>query len=162
MEVKTFESLEAMQEHIRERAAAAHEGLADAQRGLDVGDHWVQFADIDNRQIVFGQVHTYEAVAIGELSSGASWEETVAVVGQTAAGLMDGMMYGRAYDRFNVEGELGYTHKAHAWPIEMRLFEAAQSVDWEINDLDPAMKLLLEVAFRSMKAHVLTGKDVAE
>lgn len=162
MHIETFDSPEEMAQAIRERQRHALAGLAPAQANLSFGDCWVQFHDLDRRHIIFGRILTLEEVALGELlgdygdlREDVEWETVVTVIEQTKANLDNGLMYGWAHDRFNIEGELGHTHKAHVWPIEDRLFEWAKAVDFEINRLDSAGRFLLELSFRSMRAHVL-------
>jgi hypothetical protein len=157
--VESFDSTEEMVEALRERAAHALAGLAPQQQTLTWGDHWVQFHDIENGGLVWGQVMTREDIARGELASDATWDEVVRAVDKITDGLTSGYMYGRAHDRHNVEGDLGTTHKAHVWPIEERLFEAAREVDFDHRKIeDLAMRLLLDVAFRSMRVHVMGVK----
>lgn len=153
--IQTFTTHEEMIAALQGRAAHALAGLHAAQAALTYGDHWVQFADLDNRQILFGRVFTQGEVAKSELDSGASIAETATVLTDTDGALRGGYLYGRAHDRFNSDGELGTTHKAHVWPIEERLYLWARDVDWEIERLDPAGRLLLDIAFRSMRAHVV-------
>jgi hypothetical protein len=162
MHIETFDSPEEMARVIHERRKHALEGLAPAQQSLTFGSHWVQFHDLDNRHIIFGRVATREEVALGELlgpdgtiREGSTMTQVVELVETTEAELDDGMMYGWAYDRFEPAGTLGHTHKAHVWPIEERLFDMAAVVGWDIALLNEAGRFLLEVAFRSMRAHYL-------
>lgn len=156
MQFISFDSTEQMQDYIAKAAEEAHAGLHVDQDAITFGDCWVQFHDIDNRHLVFGRVHLPEETAAGESASN---EEEMAYVLQLletdAARLAEGMMFGRAYDRFNVEGELGHTHKAHVWPISAALFEAARECGWDVANLAVEARPELEAAFSSMKAHVL-------
>lgn len=161
MEIKTFSSHEEMSEWLKERAEAAHAGLAKAQADLTWGDHWVQFHDVNAAHIIWGKVSTREEVALGELLSRSDWDEVVATVARTEASLEQGFMYGRAYDRYGPEGELGTTHKAHVWPIEERLFDAAKAAGWDHRNIeDEAMRFLLDLAYRQMRAHVIGAAGV--
>ena len=155
MHIQTFETTEEMVVALRKRAEEARAGLHSVQSSLTWGDHWVQFVDLENRHVVFGRIHFDREVGLAELLSGADWDDTVAVVEKTAASLDEGFMYGRAHDKFNVEGELGTTHKASVWPIEERLFLMAQRVDWNIAALDETGRFLLDLAYRQNRAHAL-------
>lgn len=157
MQVIQFDSHDAMRSHLRAAAEAAHRGLHSEQDRLTYGDYWVQFHDIANFHVIFGRIDTLEEVRDGEVNGGATATEADAVVAMTANDLVNGMMYGTAYDRFNPDGELGNTHKAHVWPIEERLFNAAAEARWDIRLLPASGKVLLEIAFRAMRAHVRSG-----
>jgi hypothetical protein len=157
--IEAFTSTEEMVEALRERAAHALAGLAPQQAAITWGDHWVQFHDIDNGGLIWGKVHTREEVAAGELSCGADWDEVVETIASTVNSLEQGYMYGTAHSRFYDEGELGTTHKAHVWPIEERLFDAAREAGWDHRKIeDPAMRVLLDIAFRAIRAHVIGSK----
>lgn len=161
--VETFGSMEEMYEALQERARIAHEGMHAAQAGIAWGAYWCRFIDVAANSVEFGHVYPREKVALEELTSGASWEDTLAVVAATAEDLVgNALMYGIAYSKENPTGDIGHTHKANVWPIEKRLFDAAQKVDFDIERLDDAMKLLLEVAYRSQRTHVMTSQGSGE
>ena len=162
VEIHTFDSHEEMVAFVEERKAHAFAGLAREQQALTFGSHWVQFHDIPTRHIVFGRVWTAEEVALGELRGrdgevreDVQWPEVVTSVDRITEGQEEGFLYGMAHDRFNPDGELGFTHKAHVWPIEKRLFDAATFVQFEITNLNETGRFLLDLAFRQMRAHVL-------
>ena len=159
MHVETFSSTEEMIAALRERAQHALAGLHPTQGSLTHGSHWVRFVDLDNRVIEFGRVSLREEVAAAELEAGATVEEMAMTLEDVCLGIENGYLYGRAHSRHNVEGELGTTHKAHVWAIEERLFDMAKAVDFKIEDLDEAGRVLLNLAFQQMKAHVIGSQS---
>jgi hypothetical protein len=70
--------------------------------------------------------------------------------------LTEGFLFGASHSKFDVEGNLGTQHRANVWPIEQRLYDAAQQVDWDIARLDEAGRLLLEIAWRTARAHEMS------
>lgn len=162
VEIHTFDSHEEMVAFVEERKAHAVAGLAREQQALTFGSYWVQFHDIPNRHIVFGRVPTCEEIALdmlrgpgGEVSPDADWGQVAQACEDAERNMNEGFLYGWAHDRFNPAGELGVTHKAHVWPIEKRLFDAATFVQFEIANLNETGRFLLDLAFRQMRAHVL-------
>lgn len=148
MHIETFDSHEEMVTFLAERAREAHDGLAVAQQGLTWGSTWVQFYDVKRRHVVFGRVSTYEEVYLAE----SEFPELVLL--DTERRLADGLMYGHAADKFNIAGEFGHTHKAHAWPIEDHVYAAAKAVDWDIDRLEVGHQLALNIAFVQWRDHV--------
>lgn len=135
---QSFSSHEEMMEHIRRNQEAALAGLHPAQADLTFGSHWVQFYDVKAKHLIFGKVIDEDAD-----------EESA----QTRERLADGLMFGRAYDRYYTDGEWGYTHKANAWPIEDRLFDAARDAKWDYEALPFDMGLLLNIAYVTWRSH---------
>lgn len=159
MQVIQFDSHDEMRAYLQQAAQAAHRGLHPEQDRLTYGDYWVQFHDIANQHVIFGRVATASEVYEGELRSGVTANEARKVVESTHTELSNGYMYGVAFDKFNREGSLGHTHKAHVWPIEERLFNAAAEANYQIDQLPTSGKVLLEIAFRALRAHVRGGQD---
>ena len=155
MHFQQFDTPEAMQAALAEQQAHALAGLHPMQQALTAGAHWVRFVNLDTQPMVieFGQVATPEMIVESETEGGSSLAEALDFVRLNAEKETGGFLYGRADSVLGDEG--GYTHKAHAWPIEQRLFEAAQDVSWNADRLDELGRLLLEIAFRGMRAHVL-------
>lgn len=148
MDVFTFDSHDDMTKYLTKIRQAAKEGLHPEQARLTYGDHWVEFVDVGARIVIFGRVHTLDEVRDSEHP-----DYVDDIVATTETDLVDGMMYGRAYSRLEPFGELGYTHKANAWPIEGRLFDAAKAAEWDIDALDEAGKVLLQIAYAAWRAH---------
>lgn len=157
MNLLSFDSPEEMQAYLRSASASAHSHLHLAQETIGFGDTWLQFVDLVQRHIVFGRVQTLDEVMAGEIESGATHSAAEVACRDTDWMLAKGYMYGRAYDYMNPEGELGHTHKAHAWPIEPECFYAAREVGWHIDKMPLSQKINLEVAFRAWKGHVRGG-----
>lgn len=154
MNVIGFSSPEEMRDYLRQAAERAHMGLHIAQDRLTYDDCWVQFYDLANRLVIFGHISTLDQVRAGEVAAGATTEEVDWVVESVEKDLGFGYMYGMAYSTFEPKGEVGTTHKAHAWPIERSLFDAAEQVGWNIDRLPQWAKINLEVAYREMRGHV--------
>lgn len=163
--IKTFDSTEQMVEAIRENHRAAMDGLHPSQSALTFGDYWVRFVDLDQSPplVEFGYVHGRQQVIDLEVAAGASAAEGEEALEETERGLLhDGLMYGIAYSVLNKDGEHGYTHKAHAWPIEHRLFVMAREVDWDVTRLEVVGRMLLTIAFRGLRAHILPKRGDRE
>lgn len=148
--VESFDSIESMQEELHRRSADAMAGLARQQRDLTLGSYWVQFQfEDDEPLVIFGHVVDEDEWALNSEGYEGTAEEQRQAMNQT------GLMFGRAASKHFPDPELGYTHKASAWPIEQRLFEMAQAVDWDIDRLPHPGKVLLEIAYQSRRAHAL-------
>jgi hypothetical protein len=148
-DILTFDSLKEMQNFIESNSEAVMSSLARQQQDLTLGSYWVQFEVepfTDEPLVVFGQVVT-------ELEWDADEDEPSESQRRTMN--LTGLMFGRAASKHFPEPELGYTHKASAWPIEQRLFDMAREVDWDIQQLPHAGKVLLEIAYASRRAHAL-------
>lgn len=154
MNVLSFNSPQEMQAYLRSAAAAAHSRLHIAQDQLCFGDTWCTFVDLAARHVVFGRVQTLDEVMNGEIESGASQAAAEVACRDADQMLAEGYMYGKAYDYMNPTGELGHTHKAHAWPVEPECFYAAREVLWQIDKMPLSQKINLEVSFRSWRHHV--------
>lgn len=150
MTMFTFDSTEEMIEFLRERAAEAHAGMADAQRGITFGDKWIRY--IGEGQAEFGHVLPIETIAMNGLESGESWADVVEYVAHVGNRFSQGFLTGIASSALDDE-EHGETHKHSVWPIEDRLYDAAKAVDWDVTRLDEAMRLLVRIAFAQQHAH---------
>jgi hypothetical protein len=104
----------------------------------------VQFVDVKRRHLCFGRVDDGEGMEAEEIE-------------MTKVQLDDGLMYGKAFDRFNIEGEWGYTHKANAWPITEDLFQAAAEVDWDFDRLSTEDQLALNIVWAEHRAATRAG-----
>jgi hypothetical protein len=149
-----FNSFEEMQDHLAKMSEAARAGLHPAQQALTFGSTWVQFVDIAERHVVFGYVSTLDQVEQAELRSGANVVAARDARRETEVNLDEGdLLYGRAYDRFNVGGELGHTHRANAWPIDAGMFQRAADVRWDMDALETPDKINLQAAFTAFRTH---------
>ena len=142
-DIRVFDSMEEMHEWMARQTEAANDNLHPVQRDLTWGSYWVRFVDVRARIVEFGRVLTHEEAA-------ERWGEE--------PGLDENMERGYLYSEAHslMGSDIGDTHRWNAWPIEERLFEAAKAVDWQIDRLDEAMKLLLEIAFRQRRVHEMT------
>lgn len=154
MNVLSFGSPEEMRAYLRAASASAHSRLHVAQDGLSYGDTWCQFVDLAERHVVFGRVWTLDEVMNNETETGAAHDAAERACRYTDSMLAEGYLFGKAYDHFNPNGELGTTHKAHAWPVERECFYAARDVLWQIDHLPLSQKINLELAFRAWRHHV--------
>jgi hypothetical protein len=146
MHFQAFDSDQEMQDFMRANAEAAMAGLAQQQKDLTLGSYWVQF-DFEPLEpepmVIFGHVHSETELdeADGSIEDQRLEMETT------------GLMFGAAASKHFPQPELGYTHQASAWPIEQRLFEAAQEVAWNPHALPHEAKVLLEIAYQSWRVH---------
>jgi hypothetical protein len=155
MEHLHFGSTEEMRRHLID---ARRLNLAPPQRALGPGDYWIRFhrmgmttpdirwgrvmTDDDIRQVFYGEdEHVQWAIVRaarkrrddrGELHS-YEWKRDATVPVRATISAFD------------------------VWPIERRLFKAAAEVDYVADDLPDWGRLLLEVAFRSHRAHLRTA-----
>lgn len=171
MEVLTFDSFDEMEEAFKQHRQHAMEGLHIAQSNITYGDHWVRFVDLNAQPpiVEFGRVLTPTEIARQLMDDGTEWAEVRDFITMVESRLtQDGLLYGTAASLLEPRQTLGETHKAHVWPIEDRLYTWAMVRGWDITSesvslvVDPdtvidtdAARFLLEVAFRSMEAHVL-------
>lgn len=156
MHIKNFDSPEEMADYLLRARAQALDSLHSAQRDITYGDHWVRFADIANGIIEFGYVWKPEQIGAEELRSGSTISEMNDSLAHVEAMAEQGLMYGTAYSKaHSPAGEVGYTHKAHVWPIEEQLFDLAREAFWIIEDLDATGRVLLQIAFACNRAHVI-------
>lgn len=162
MHIEIHDSPEQMVEALQRNAEHTKAGLHPAQAALTFGSHWVQFIDIPTRHIIFGRVETPEQIAFDELCGpggypdpNAEWNEVMATVTEVEVRQSNGLLYSMAFDRFDPTGSPTEVHKAHVWPIEERLFNMAMDVEFEIANLGEVGRVLLDIAFRSMRAHTL-------
>lgn len=154
MNVYTFESIEDMQAAVEKWNSDANAGLAVEQRAITYGDYWVRFYDIGARIVDFGHVMTEAEYVEQETEEGTDPDEIALNLQRLQARHDAGYLYGRAHSILNVTGEWGTTHRSNVWPIEERLYAAAQTVDWKIDQLSPDGKLLLEIAYACYRTHL--------
>ena len=147
-----FNSHEEMQAYLIQAKADAEQALDPAQRAITFGDYWVRFYDLARGIVEFGQVATLQEVADNAIDYGATAAEAAEEVDDAEARMKAGYLTGRAYSLLNVDGEWGHTHKAHVWPIEESLFNAASETNWSVRAMPTSAKVNFEVAFRAMRS----------
>lgn len=159
--IGTFSSHEDMLATLKKHADAAHEGLADEQRGLNFGDKWVRPTEFGYE---FGHIHTPEQVALDELTNGTSWADTIGVVADIGNRFASGYMFGTAYSILSVEGELGTTHKAVVWPIDNETFLAAKAAGWDFGVIEERALPAIRSAHAHLTLHVrvAAAREAAE
>lgn len=150
VKVLSFPNPEAMQAYLASAKDAAAKGLHVLQHSITYGEHWVRFA---GPIVEFGRVATLTEVGVAEVRAGASSAEASQVVAETEAKHLEHLMYGDAYSVLGPEGEVGYTHKAHVWPIDEVVFEAAREAGWDVTKMDTEHQLTLSLAYRAWFAH---------
>jgi hypothetical protein len=170
VEIIQFDSHEDLAKALAEHNTKAMDGLHLAQRAIKPGDYWVRFVnlDVDPPVVEFGYVLTPTEIAASMLEDGQTWEETRDFVEERDRRLSElGMVYGTAASRFEPTPQLGETHVANVWPIEERLYRWAETVDWNVSKVTlaldpehgvidtPTARLLLEIAYRGIRAHYL-------
>lgn len=156
MHIINFDSPEQMQEYLASAAEQAHNSLHQAQRDITWGDHWVRFVDLDSspKIVEFGYVFTERTALIQAMQGDLALDECADSVLQVQRSHRNNYLFGRAFSVLGPDGEIGVTHRAHVWPIEERLFHMAQDADWNIDRLGEVGRVLLEIAFRGMRAHI--------
>lgn len=143
-----------MQAYLIQAQADAEQSLHPAQWALGYGCYWVRFVDIANGIIEFGRVtHPHETVEL-EMSTGSAKRDALQSARDNERRLANHVLTGIAYSPLNPDGEWGHTHKAHVWPIEEALFNAAAEANWQIDLLPVSQKINLEAAFRAQRGHV--------
>lgn len=138
---------------LQKKENAAHRGLHEHQASITYGSHWVRFVDLDAQVIEFGRVLTQtdlDAFAAG----GETERESIRRVTDDLSRNNE-MVLSVRHSRLSTD-DLGYAHRSHLWPIEPRLFDAAVAVDFDYRKFDEVARFLLNLAFASMKAHVMT------
>jgi hypothetical protein len=148
-----FDGREAMEENL---SAARHNRLHPTQEALTYGDYWVQFHDITKRVIRFGHVLTQAELREQMIDDGmvaADIDDMLVMAG--VAMREQGILYSRRFDFIHhPDGVFDTAVKAHVWPIEQRLFDAAREHRWQIDPMEQWAKVLLDLAFRQQRAAV--------
>lgn len=170
MNLIEFGSPEDLREFIDKRKSQPHPVLAPAQQALTYGDTWVHFADLDNAHVIFGRVFTPEEMMVWCLHEDPSSSDKIRTdYLSTALGDVQRFMISLEtsdvmplcfmFDRFLPEGSIEPFEKAHVWPVDRRVFEAVEALDGDYRQLaDPALRFLLELAFRQARAYFLPTK----
>lgn len=143
-------------EALAKQQEAQHRGLHPLQLGVGHGDHWVRFVDLDAHVIEFGRCWTLDEVRDDERASGFGARATDRMVKSVESSLANqDLLYGSKFSRLDPSGYVGHMHRSHVWPIEERLFNMAMGVDFDYRKFDEVPRFLLDVAFKSMRAHVV-------
>jgi len=149
--VENFDTPEQMEARLATLRETANASLHPAQSALTYGDHWLRIADRKDNLVEFGYVLTHEEIVKSETDAGTSMYETAQVIGYVDLALEQGFLYGIARSRDNPEGEYGSTHKAHVWPIEPRLYEAAGTFGYDVTEFDEVASVLLQIALAGLR-----------
>lgn len=136
-----------------------HDGMHPTQQALTYGDYWVQFHDLDKNEVYFGYIPTLDQVRLYAARGRAeprAQDAADAYVAKVARDAQDHVLCSKVHTRWTPDGEvMSGIHKAHVWPIEERLFFMAFAADFDITRLDDDGRVLLDLAFRQQRAHVL-------
>lgn len=160
MEIREYDSLEDAFEDMRKATEWANAHLAEAQRQVTWGSHWVRFYDIPGRILIFGKVDTLAEVRRGEESTVQPGEDPAEVKAEIEYSLRslaerheNGYLYGQAYSIITPDGEYGDTHRANLWPIPAATFEAARSAGWQMDALDINARHAIAAAYAAWGRH---------
>ena len=156
MHVEKYETPEERDAFLAERAASAHIGLHIEQARLTYGDHWVRFVDLDKKVVEFAHIPTLEKQAQYMLNQGYTWDvvrDDLHAI-ETASGSAE-QVFSSIHSIEDPLGRDDFVHRAHVWPIEERLWSMATIAEWDISRLDEVGRILLDIAFRAMRAHVV-------
>lgn len=151
---KEFDSFESMIEYMDEQTKIANAGLADEQKKLTYGSHFVNF-DIEDNIVIFGYVFTEDENVASEKRAGASEDEAQSTLASVRDAHERGYLFGRCYSTVEPRGELGDTHRANAWPIPASLFGAACEAGWNVAGLSDEDVAALNQAYQGFRAHKL-------
>lgn len=156
MHIETHDSMDDLQAAVAHHGEAAMLGLADAQRSIDLGDHWVQFYDLDAHppMVIFGRVATEQQLLDDFDPDDDEGTLTECIARERGRLAETGLMYGEAFSHPYPDGEWGYTHKASVWPIDLVLFNLAKAAEWDINRLGADGRALLQIAFNAHRTHL--------
>lgn len=157
-EIRTYDSLDAMLTEMRQGEAYANAHLAPQQQRITFGDHWVRFLDIPGKVLIFGYVQTEAEITADEIACATPQEpfeegELAYILDRTRNSQIRGHLYGPCHSVITPEGELGFTHASHVWPITGELFQAARAAEWKIEDLDPTAKVWLSDTYLAWATH---------
>lgn len=152
--VQGFNSFEEMQEFMRKQTEGANERLAEEQKTITWGSHWVRFLDLDGSLLLIcGYVDTLEEYLQKERDAGADEEEVEYAKATLPENHARGYMSGTAYSVIEPEGELGDTHRYNAWPISKELFEKVREAGWQLGQMDDAGVHELAAIHKRWSAH---------
>jgi len=132
LSVFSFDSLDDLQQFVRESGDAALAAISEEQRGLSWGCY-VMMPTTDF--IIFGYVFTKEEIRLGEIHAGASQEEAESTVEATQAGLDRGRLFGRWLSLVEPDGELGYNHAVNCWPTTAQQHNVAATFGWDARSI---------------------------
>src|ERR1044072_2592603 len=124
----------------------AHQQLHPVQEAMTYGSYWVCFGNLDQGYVQWGYVHTLDELSVIGDDLVEAADEALRV---------DGLLSGTVYSTISPDGVPESTHKAHVWPIEVRLFDMAREAGWDYSRLDDAGRLLLNLAFAEQRVHLL-------
>lgn len=152
----TFDSFEDALDSMARATAHANERLADAQRAVTYGDHWVRFWTPPI--VIYGYVQTLDEIEAAERACATPEEPLMAgeiehLMRRTHELHDDGYMRGIAYSTIEPDGEYGDTHRANLWPIDRATFNAARAARWDSAELDDRTKQTLAIIFGRWRQH---------
>lgn len=151
MEIRTYDSFEAMQADMSREQKAANDSLNGAQREMrDDFEHeryWIKKSEYGF--LIFGQAWSQnghrDAVAKSlpdgpvDLDS-EDLDECLWEMAGYAENRMAGYLAGRAFSEVVPNGELGDTHVSTCMPITLAAFEEAREANWRIDaDVTPTL-----------------------
>jgi hypothetical protein len=165
MHFQEFESFEDMIEFMRSNTEQANQHLAPEQRALTWGSTWARFDQVGDENIIFGRCYAREEAKQKERDATVRMGDEVdeAEIADTdqrlADALEDGYLFGIAGSRHFPEEDIGSTHRANAWPISERLYEAMVALRYDYPTLtDLMLREELEDAYREWREHEMTRR----
>lgn len=154
-DAEVFTTAQQYRDWLDRRAAAEHRGLHEHQADITYGSHWVRFIDLDLGVIQFGKVLTLNEASALHPGLGLVRRQAIET-GVDRLAIERDMVLSIRHDRLSPEPDLGYAHRSHLWPIEERLYQMAMGVDFDHRNFTEVPRFLLDVAFRGMRAHVVS------
>lgn len=149
VEVRSFESPEAMRTYMERVLAEANRGLAPQQRMIERGEHWVRFM---GPHIEYGYVYLPD-----EIEAECAGEDTADALLSVWAAEERGFLFGKAWSRLEPDGVIGTTHRSAVWPIEPRLFQSARNAGWHTLELPEWALVLLRFAEMGSRPYRVAG-----
>lgn len=156
MTMFSFESLEDMQEFLKDQNAAAKAAMTKEQETLTWGSYVIMpTTDF----VIFGYIFTEEEVRLGEINAGGSQEEVEWTLQGIRAAFERGHLFGRWHSIVELEGELGSNHAVNCWPIDSHTFNIAATFGWDAAAMvrAPEGVLLLDAYIAFAKGRVDRG-----
>lgn len=139
MNVTTHASFDAMLDEIAASRDLANAGLADEQRALTWGSHFVNFDHVADGIVIFGRARTEEEITTALRACVETDEEFEEIMASERENLANGYLTSICGSIACVETELGDTHRGSAWPITAEQYAEAEAAGWDLAAMSDAI-----------------------
>lgn len=134
MEMREYESFEAMQADMRAAEESVNAGLLPLQVELrddvDTDRYWARLIPEYDNLLILGEAWSAAHARQSEIDCGADEEEADYTAEALAESRTRGYLFGRCYSIVEPEGEIGSTHVSQVMPISKELFDLARESGW--------------------------------